>query len=94
MIHWKRGAIKEMTDDEKILLEEYRAKKNRKKNYSKYIVTFIIIMNVMFTIAILYVFNHTGNEPSALISAFFAFTTVELWSLAGIKKKKIERRDE
>ncbi len=51
-------------------------------------------MNVMFTIAILYVFNHTGNEPSALISAFFAFTTVELWSLAGIKKKKIERRDE
>ena len=83
-----------MTDDEKIVLENYRAKKNRKKNYSKYIVTFIIIMNVMFTIAILYVFNHTGNEPSTLISAFFAFTTAELWSLAGIKKKKIEREYE
>lgn len=83
-----------MTDDEKIVLENYRAKKNRKKKYSKYIVTFIIIMNVMFTIAILYVFNHTGNEPSTLISAFFAFTTAELWSLAGIKKKKIEREYE
>ena len=79
-----------MTDDEKIVLENYRSK----KNYSKYIVTFIIIMNVMFTIAILYVFNHTGNEPSTLISAFFAFTTVELWSLAGIKKKKIEKEYE
>lgn len=63
----------------------------KKKNYSKYIVTFIIIMNVMFTIAILY---HTGNEPSTLISAFFAFTTVELWSLAGIKKKKIEKEND
>lgn len=83
-----------MTDDEKIVLENYRAKKNRKKKYSKYIVAFIIIMNVVFTIAILYVFNHTGNEPSTLISAFFAFTTVELWSLAGIKKKKIEKENE
>lgn len=84
-----------MTDDEKIVLENYRAKKNRKKGqYSKYIVTFIIVMNIMFTIAILYVFNHTGNEPSTLVSAFFAFTTVELWSLAGIKKKKIEREYE
>lgn len=80
-----------MTDDEKIVLENYRVKKNRKKKYSKYIVTFIIVMNIMFTIAILYVFNHTGNEPSTLVSAFFAFTTVELWSLAGIKKKKIEK---
>ena len=79
-----------MTDDEKIVLEKYRSK----KNYSKYIVTFIIIMNVMFTISILYVFNHTGNEPSTLISAFFAFTTVELWSLAGIKKKKIEKEND
>lgn len=82
-----------MTDDEKIVLENYRAKKNRKKKYSKYIVTFIIVMNIMFTIAILYVFNHTGNEPSTLVSAFFAFTTVELWSLAGIKKKKIEKEN-
>ena len=82
-----------MTDDEKIVLENYRAKKNRKKKYSKYIVTFIIVMNIMFTIAILYVFNHTGNEPSTSVSAFFAFTTVELWSLAGIKKKKIEKEN-
>jgi hypothetical protein len=66
----------------------------KKKNYSKYIVACIIALNVLFTIAILYVFNHTGNEPSTLISAFFAFTTVELWSLAGIKKKKIEKEND
>lgn len=66
----------------------------KKKKYSKYIVTCIIALNVLFTIAILYVFNHTGNEPSTLISAFFAFTTVELWSLAGIKKKKIEKEND
>lgn len=66
----------------------------KKKNYSKYIVTCIIALNVLFTIAILYVFSHTGNEPSTLISAFFAFTTVELWSLAGIKKKKIEKEND
>ena len=66
----------------------------KKKNYSKYIVTCIIALNVLFTIAILYVFNHTGNEPRTLISAFFAFTTVELWSLAGIKKKKIEKEND
>lgn len=84
-----------MTKDEEKVLEKYRAKKKKKKKqYSKTIVSTIILMNVLFTIAILYIFKQTANEPSTLISAFFAFTTVELWSLAGIKKKKIEKEED
>ena len=60
-----------------------------KKNlFSKVIVISVILLNVLFTLGILYLFIKTGNEPSALIAAWFSFTTVELWSLAGIKKAK------
>lgn len=83
-----------MTEEEKILLEKYRAKKAKRRQYSKYIVAFVIALNVLFTASVLYVFIKTGNEPSTLIGAFFGFTTVELWSLAGIKKKKIEKENE
>ena len=54
--------------------------------FSKKIVTGIITANVIFTGIVLYLFLLTGSEPMALIGAWFAFTTVELWSLAGIKK--------
>jgi hydrogenase-4 membrane subunit HyfE len=57
--------------------------------YSKVIVALVILLNVVFTAATLYVFLRTGNEPSALIAAWFAFTTGELWFLAGIKKREI-----
>jgi len=30
-----------------------------------------------------------GSEPAALIASWFAFTTGELWALAGIKRKEI-----
>ena len=62
-------------------------RKKSKGQYSKALVTLIILMNVIFTIAVFIVFARTGSEPSTLI----AFTTVELWSLARIKKKKIDR---
>jgi len=39
---------------------------------------------------VLYLFMRTGHEPTALIAAWFAFTTGELWLLAGIRKKKME----
>lgn len=61
--------------------------------YSKRIVLLIIILNVLFTIGVLAVFYHTGNEPSVLVGAFFGFTTGELWLLSGIKKKKIEKEN-
>ena len=86
-----------LSKDEELLIEKLRATeeikpeekpKKPKPKFSKMIVTLIILMNLIFTISILVVFLQTGSEPSTLITAFFAFTTVELWSLAGIKKKE------
>ena len=68
------------------------AKKKNKSFFSKFIVSAVITLNVIFTIAVLIVFLKTSTEPSSLIVAWFSFTTVELWSLAGIKKAK-ERKD-
>ena len=68
-------------------------KEKRKSFFSKLIVSAVIILNVIFTIAVLTIFSKTYTEPSSLIVAWFSFTTVELWSLAGIKKAK-ERRDD
>lgn len=68
-----------------------RRKKKDKGQYSRALVTLIILMNVIFTIAVFIVFARTGSEPSTLIATWFSFTTVELWSLARIKKKKIDR---
>lgn len=66
-----------------------------KKKYSKRLIAFIVFANIVFAAAVFAVFWHTGNEPTALVAAWFSFTTVELWSLAGIKKKEVEheRRD-
>lgn len=65
----------------------------KKKNFfSKLIVSCVISLNVIFTVAVLIIFLKTSAEPSSLVVAWFSFTTVELWSLAGIKKAK-ERKD-
>lgn len=63
----------------------------KKGLFSKLVVTFVIIANVLFTTAVLFVFLRTGGEPITLIGSWFAFTTVELWQLATIKKKKEEK---
>lgn len=57
--------------------------------YSKWIVAAVITLNAAFAGAVLYVFLRVGSEPSALVGAWFAFTTGELWALATIKKKEI-----
>lgn len=62
--------------------------------FSKFIVTLVILLNVGFTVAVLYAFLRVGSEPTALISAWFGFTTIELWALAGIKKREIEIRND
>ena len=62
--------------------------------FSKALVTGIVVANVAFACAVLGVFLRTGSEPTALVAAWFAFTTGELYLLAGIKKKKIEREKE
>lgn len=63
-------------------------KKKEKKKFSKRIVTFVIVANILFVAAVLYVFLRVGSEPAVLIGSWFAFTTVELWSLAGITKRE------
>lgn len=65
----------------------------KKKNYSKIIIGFVIAANVVFTIAVLLVFWKTSAEPVALIGSWFAFTTVEVWQLATIKKKKLDKEE-
>jgi len=50
-------------------------------------------MNIIFTAAVLYVFVKVGNEPMALIGAWFTFTTGELWMLSSIKKSKVNKKD-
>lgn len=61
--------------------------------FSKWIVALVIALNVFFTVAVLFIFYRTGLEPTALIGAWFGFTTVELWALAGIKKREIDKSD-
>lgn len=56
--------------------------------FSKFIVTMVIILNILFTLAILYLFWLKGQEPRFLIGAWFAFTTGELWALALIRNTK------
>lgn len=57
--------------------------------FSKMIVALVVILNILFAAAVLAVYWHTGSEPAALVGAWFAFTTGELWLCASIKKKKI-----
>ncbi|NLY77140.1 MAG: hypothetical protein GX080_03495 [Tissierellia bacterium] len=68
-----------------------RKKKNR---FSKFIVALIILLNILFTGAVLYVFLKTGSEPMTLVGCWFAFTTGELWMLSSIKKSKVKKEGE
>lgn len=63
-------------------------KKSKKGIYSKILIAFIIAINTAFTIAVLEIFRETASEPTALIAAWFSFTTGELFALATIKIKK------
>ena len=56
--------------------------------YSKIIVALVILLNTVFASAVLFIFLSVGSEPVVLIGAWFAFTTGELWLIAGIKKKE------
>lgn len=64
----------------------------KKGMFSKIIVAVVIALNVAFTACVLKIFLSTSSEPSSLVAAWFSFTTVELWSLAGIKKSKNKER--
>lgn len=78
-------------DLEKLL--KLKKKQNKKGRFSKFIVTFVILLNAIFTAAVLYIFMQVGSEPQVLIGAWFAFTTGELWMLSSIKKKKVKESE-
>ena len=64
--------------------------------FSKLIIIIGVILTVIFTAAVLYVFLKTSNEPSVLVGAWFAFITSEFFMLSKIKRDEIKkkRRDE
>ena len=65
----------------------------KKNRFSKLIVAAVVLLNTGFTAAVLYVYLRVGSEPTTLIAAWFAFTTGELWMLAGIRKAKVKGGD-
>lgn len=68
-------------------------KRDKKGGFSKLIISLVVVMNIIFTVAVLYVFLKTSSEPVALVGAWFAFTTGELWMLSSIKKEKVKKGD-
>ncbi len=64
-----------------------------KNRFSKSIVAAVVVLNTIFTAAVLYVFLKVGSEPMTLIGCWFAFTTGELWMLSSIKKSKVNKKD-
>jgi len=69
-------------------------RRRKKKDFSKKIVTMVLILNILFTAAVLYTFLKVGSEPMTLIGCWFAFTTGELWMLSSIKKSKVKKEGE
>lgn len=61
-----------------------------KPRFSKSIVTLVVILNTLFATSVLYIYFRIGSEPVALISAWFAFTTGELFLLSKIKRDEIK----
>lgn len=72
---------------------ELRAWLKKQLKFSKFVVLFVIYLNIEFTKEIFKLIRETGIEPSALIAAWFAFTTVEVWSLSNITKAKVEQEE-
>lgn len=57
--------------------------------FSSKVVIVVILLNVLFTLAVLAVSWHTGQGLDSLVVGWFAFTTSELWTLGKIKRDKI-----
>ena len=62
--------------------------------FSKLIISFVIVLNIIFTISVIVVFVKTSQEPTTLTVSWFSFTTVELWNLAKIKQEKEKNKRE
>ena len=62
--------------------------------FSKLIVLLVVLLNIVFAGIILYMVWHGRPEPAVLVGAWFAFTTGELFFLAGIKRTEKQREGE
>lgn len=60
------------------------------QRFSKKIVALVILLNVAFTGAVLYLYLRNCSVPDSLIIAFFGFTTGELWFLSGVTREKLK----
>lgn len=76
------------TKKKKVVLTEEQKLEKKQFKFSKMIVTAIIVLNILFSSAVLYIFYKTGSEPSILIGSFFTFTCTELVNLCVIKKSE------
>lgn len=70
-----------------MILREAEAKK-KKGRFSKLMVLIVLVLNILFALKVFQIVEEGFQEPTALVGAWFSFTTVELWSLASIKKRK------
>ncbi len=61
--------------------------------FSSKVVIVVILLNVLFTLAVLAISWHTGQGLDSLVVGWFAFTTGELWTLGKIKRDKIGKDD-
>lgn len=64
--------------------------KEEKVNFIGWMIITAFVLNVVFTVVVLYIFFYTGMEPTALIAAWFAFTTGELVAGTVIQRKKYD----
>ena len=83
-----------MIDEGKLLKMTNKDKKKKQGRFSKFVVSLVILLNVVFATAVLYVFLMTGSEPTALVGCWFAFTTGELWMLSKIKRDKVKENED
>lgn len=79
--------------DEKDLKALIDKKQKKEGKFSKRIVFLVIFLNVIFASAVLYVFFTTSSEPTALVTCWFGFTTIELWELSKIKRNKNKKEE-
>ena len=59
--------------------------------FSKKVVIAVLVLNVLFTGAVLAVSWHTMQPVDSVVVGWFAFTTGELWTLGKIERDKLGR---
>lgn len=63
-------------------------------SFNKIVITILIVLTMIFTAVVLYIFYYVGSEPMVLIGAFFAFVTGELALMASIKRNENKKEDD